>query len=346
MKYKFIVKVGNLAPSYDDGDHFIKERILFWEDIQKKFKKPQPFDTQENGSIAISLNVQDCIKYLEAVLDLTNGKKRKFKSRIKNIYNPRFYSEIQINIHTNITPAQLEYKYYIYRFLEFFYLSASLSSKGAFSSINSTFLYKSPKLPKINHPFAHFIDDELPSLDGGQIESCYNQIEKYGISSKNPPSFDECWNWLLKNNFPFLNTASTPFERSLFTILSLGNTEVYEECILQIARTLESLCVDGKESVTNLLSERICLLLGNNDKKFNSHIKKLYNMRSRIAHGQAIAIRPNIYKSTDPSANEFDEISNYLEWIDFGGAILIRLIQDLIKNKATSFKFDQSYHYE
>lgn len=177
------------------------------------------------------------------------------------------------------------------------------------------------------------------NLFGDRFELVWDKAHKDEWPFLQILEFSQTWQWMGKVNYKGTPVARKPIHKALLTLLQLtkGAGLKGQDGIILLSQTLEGLLVESFSGIRKTLEDRINIVLG----KPNTHKKwlsKFYRIRSKIVHGTEPIYREN--------ANEFDsslEEELFLQeaTLDRATAVLIALIQTLIKNDGQKFIFEE-----
>jgi hypothetical protein len=184
----------------------------------------------------------------------------------------------------------------------------------------------------------------LPQLSSDGLEFAFRHAFDRGWPPLQLLPFDRCWRWLHREMIYDIDIAESPTHRALFTLLRISATETNEaDTILLVVQALEGLLFAGREAIGNTLRQRIGLVLGE-PATHKGWFARLYERRSRIAHGAFPMLRPGgYYDEDDPCVGAYFE--EFFGPLDEAIAVLLAVLQDLIRNDAQGFEFAESVRY-
>ena len=147
-------------------------------------------------------------------------------------------------------------------------------------------------------------------------------------------SFKECWNWITKNTSIFQKGhLSSPSFSAISYIL---NRELHESLVYSTIGLESLFCPKESKSTKYLLSKRIPRVFSNIEE---SDIKKLYEARSNIVHG-------NIETGNFYFAREIIQTDESItKACVLGATLLVESIRTLIKRNATHYVFREKIEY-
>ena len=123
--------------------------------------------------------------------------------------------------------------------------------------------------------------------------------EVYGFACRNRFMEDSAWpklcllplptvnTWLESVNFGLRQLSSNRIEKTLFSFLHLANVSDYlYDSIIWLCYALEGLYDTPFTSVKKMLSDRICIVLGQPTRAIKKKISEFYDIRSDFVHGR------------------------------------------------------------
>ena len=161
--------------------------------------------------------------------------------------------------------------------------------------------------------------------------------------------FRDTWQWLHRDLAYDKEVAETPSQKAFFSLLRICAWSQWKpENALILTQAFEGILDPGKNSILKTLKQRMDILVGSpqTQKKW---FDQLYELRSRIVHGDAEVPRPvGTYRENDPAAR--------LRMIDpalrkrreemarnegRAVAVLLALLQDMVVHNTRAYKFEQ-----
>lgn len=322
---KVIIQNGNIAVAVRENSW----ELYFdcWLEIENFFKDKTIEVDCWGTTFKFNVNFSDAIAFLKNIEETEIGQRPEREKEGKHIYGNDiiFHFEWSDDLPAELTSEFLSF--IICRFLQQVFLAGNICQPGAICM----YLLKTDDI----------VDFTAPDLSSYFIDSSVDIIERDSWPRFSKVSFEQAWKWLDNQNSMFLDYAKTPSEKATFTVLKVGYDEsLDEELILYIVRALEALFVDGNENCSRLLKERLHIVLSEPEKN-KKWISKFYQTRSRIAHGDYEMARPSLYHYNDPALDDVYR-SDIRKMMEKGVSVLIAVLQDLIHNNATEYKFDQT----
>ncbi len=160
--------------------------------------------------------------------------------------------------------------------------------------------------------------------------------------------FSKTWDWLESQNIRTTSLAKTPAQKACAVLINLSLTDLhYAELLLGVTQALEAMLLKNGEPKAYNLNIKINALLGSNPKEIN-WVKKMYNLRSSIIHGEHHIYWPSEHPEidTDPNSEEELHVNEINDYFVLGVSALIALLQNLIKQNKTKYKFTNKLHVE
>jgi hypothetical protein len=149
--------------------------------------------------------------------------------------------------------------------------------------------------------------------------------------------------WLLRNEIFKRQIAHSRTQRIIYSLLHICNGEGYGLLeILWLSQALEALVDSPSDKILKYIQERLFLILGYPKKDINGisrKIRDVYDMRSRIVHGNFDIYHPAFDESLDKEVRSY--ITNKFVPVDFSAAIVISALQKMICNNCVEFTFQE-----
>jgi hypothetical protein len=135
---------------------------------------------------------------------------------------------------------------------------------------------------------------------------------------------------------------NNPSERALFALLHLAKLDGDLTSVVWIFYALESLLQTRVGENFGAIVKRLTLLLelGNNEIAIlRKQMRVLYDMRSAVVHGGFEVIHPMNNDFLDKRASRV--FGNILDAIEYGHAIVVAAIQQMVERQWLQLKFDE-----
>jgi hypothetical protein len=155
------------------------------------------------------------------------------------------------------------------------------------------------------------------------------------------------WTWLQQLQPMGSQVAHGAVQRALFSLLhATGESDFSPTILIWLCSALEALYDVPFETIGRTLRNRVFLLLGRpaSHKVAARQIARLYDVRSKFAHGS--------FEVVHPSENEFldgniDRIYKVIFPVScLGYALVLSTLQHMIRNGWRALKFDETLHGE
>jgi Apea-like HEPN len=156
-------------------------------------------------------------------------------------------------------------------------------------------------------------------------------------------SLAETWNWLQHLRPMGSQVAHSAVQRALFSLLHATQESGDSPTVLiWLCSALEALYDVPAETIGRTLRNRVFLLLGcpTNHKAAARQIARLYNLRSKFAHGSFEVVHPLANDLLDPSIQKIDDV--IFPVFDLGYALVLSTLQHMIRNGWRALKFDET----
>lgn len=176
---------------------------------------------------------------------------------------------------------------------------------------------------------------------GDSFETAWNQAEKWNWPHLTNLHFEEVWTWLGQIGFRDCVVAHEPVHMVLALLLETATNSSSEVLdVLLLSRALEALMSSSNEGIGRTLSSRISQILGE-PAQHRKWFGDFYRLRSKIAHGDFPIIRPDMI-TEDESVKHASRL-----WtpVDRAKAVIIALLQALIRHESTGFHFEEKVSY-
>lgn len=227
--------------------------------------------------------------------------------------------------------ARRQIGHYLENFLYQLFIIMNIASPG---SIN---------LHKIILDAGQPIEYEI-NLDGNLFEYAYEISYINNWPKINFIPLIKVWEWYNSLNIKTKQVASNRIERALFSLLNYSSEDTDNPMIfIWLTSTLEALYDLPTSLINKLLKERIYLFLEipkENSKKLRNEIDNIYNVRSRIAHGEYSVYHPSLNDLFDSKV--IDHIMALSDTSAFCLSIILATLQKLIVNNWKEIKFEEN----
>ncbi|RCJ29027.1 hypothetical protein A6770_01130 [Nostoc minutum NIES-26] len=344
------IKLSNLGPNSDDIDpRIIRE---FWEEASNVLLTSSlaitPYKTAQQNYL-IEIDTSDVILYLKAV---------EICEQDPAVFCQRMDEQMKLGYHMASSILKLHLKYelcneteqdvlqiVVGKFLQQLFLAMNLSFPGSITLYSSEYVKANELVPKFfslyRIPGVKPDVPKPPELSAYILESAFIHALRRGWPKLTQLPFQTVWSWVTEELPYSLDLAEKPHHKALFTLLRITSNQTnHTDTILLIAQALEALFVDGKEGIGNTLKQRLELVLGT-PQTHKNWFSKFYNRRSQIAHGSMPILRPSDLYDRDESSIE-DYIEEFYGSIDEAVAVILAVLQDLIRNNAREYCFLQN----
>ena len=332
------IRIGfrNITPCWDQTS-FIPI-IKLWQEIQQYFTNYplslHSWDDKPNTEqYEISLDTSNVVRFLE-VGEHCETNSEEFHSMIEEGRKRGFlyYLDITMRYSKDYNVQKLSTYRMLGIFFQQLYLAMNLCVQGAGNFFNACY----PNNPKPHFP--------PPELSNHHLENAWIEAHKWGWPKLVELSLPQTWDWLNKHVTYNLNIAKIAPQKAAFVLLEIAKSDIPffgANEILLLSQVIEGFLVKETDNIGRLLKNRIELILGtpSSDKNW---LSKFYNLRSRIIHGDYPIIRPSYYHEKDEDVNNY--ISEYFVPIIRSIAVVLSLMQDLIKHSSTEYEFKETIH--
>lgn len=327
----FVTLFVRLRPAPDFAGADLEATISTWQQAQERLGptgRPIALTTSRGKRYAVSIDAREVIDYLARVAEherLTDEDAfLVFERRFRGGEHP-FRAQLELIDHTGNAPLRI-----VSRAMQHLFLGMNLAHPGS-----------------CNLLFSHYvgIDDDVwpaPCLSGGPLETALLHAKEIGWPGLGPIAFADVWDWLERTRVVDAAVAIDPVHKALFALLSVCDEATGEpETLLIVMQALEALLVVGHQGVRSLVRSRLEAILG--APTDDAHwFARLYELRCRIAHGGMTVARPGVV--LDIGEDEALEGHHAKLWrpVDESIALLIALLQDLVKSSAAGYEFGQA----
>ena len=153
--------------------------------------------------------------------------------------------------------------------------------------------------------------------------------------------------WLKIASPRFSMVPRTPIARCLYSLFYIASSDYSPASVSWVFYALESLfqCRPGENF--NVLTNRISLLLSLDADQaisLRKKLRKLYDVRSSFIHGGADIAHPMRNEVLDRRVE--DVAWQNIPLTDFGVAVILRCLQELIKRNASEVAFEETLHFK
>lgn len=205
------------------------------------------------------------------------------------------------------------------------------------------FLY----MTQIAYPGSLFLDEAMVFSGDKQIDKINgisSVLFEYDFENNKWPNFEtlsikDVWNYVINKTTILKEFSNSRIERALNSFTYLFSENYHDSIPVSLfwaLSGLESLFVVGEAGITQQLNDKIQTFLGNitENKKL---IKKLYNYRSSLIHGDlSIPINNGLMNNQQHDLELYDMNS-------LASIILVASLQKIIKNNITELNFKYIY---
>jgi hypothetical protein len=160
-------------------------------------------------------------------------------------------------------------------------------------------------------------------------------------------SLAETWKWLQHLRPMGSQVAHSAVQRGLFCVLHATQESAISPIILiWLCSALEALYNVPADTIGRTLRNRVFLLLGRpaNHKVAARQIARLYELRSKFAHGSFEVVHPLANDLLDGNVDRIYEV--ILPVSSLGYALVLSTLQHMIRNGWRALKFDETLHGE
>ena len=148
--------------------------------------------------------------------------------------------------------------------------------------------------------------------------------------------------WYSKLGLNTRQTAETPVEKAIFSLLHLSRTDDYAEAVVWVFYALEALVETRVGESISTMVRRLSALLELSDadtRRLNKRLRKLYDFRSSIVHGGYRVTHPIAQEVVDRKIQE--DTGRAIDLYQFGFTLLLATIQSLISKGWTSITYSE-----
>lgn len=322
----------------DDDWRILEPKFLeIWREAQDFYDGM----TVEYGKNRIKIHVNFEPIFLK-IEDTIDRMKRLYDDKDPLAFENYDWNEISVPLQTDLSSEDsttdewraafaLEYVFY-----ELF-LSINLSAPGS-CNFHNAYIIKDP--PEMRHRGGDIRHDV--NLTTRSFEAVLFEAQKHPWLQKKFFDYRKTVSWMNRVSPRFDMIPSGSVSRSVFALMHLAKSEEGPMSIIWIFYALESLfkCRTGENF--NSLSNRISLLFDLNqsdEKSMRKRLRELYDLRSSIVHGGAEIVHPLRNEVLDKRAD--DASWRYVEASDFGSALVVRSLQEMIDRDWTDLHFKE-----
>lgn len=185
-------------------------------------------------------------------------------------------------------------------------------------------------------------------LSGGALEAAYYVKETYDWLELRTIPFDTVSSWIESVSPKFTMIPTNRSSKCLYSLLYIVKSGYFgPTTIVWIFHALETLydCKPGENF--NTLYRRISILLKINEdqkKVLKKRLRELYDVRSAFVHGGLEVAHPMKNEFLDKRAD--DAAWRHMPLADFGTAVLIKSIQEVIVKQSTGPRFEEHMEWD
>lgn len=318
------IEVKTVAPTDAEADY--DAIISLWHSVNAFFTN---YKLQtESGVTKVNIDVNQVLK------TILNLKPENCEKYFKNLMsNNNFASQEAFFNHNPLGAVILiqtdDQALDIDRFLQQLFLAMNISHCGSCNLLD----YKITN----DGPFT-FLDNRK-TLTASLFDDVITTYRNNSWPKIHRLEFSSVWNWLEKHNLRSIQLAKTPVQKSCAVLINLSSSELhYAELLLGITQVLESILLKNGEPKSYNLSIKIEAILGHNSKERN-WVRKLYNLRSSIIHGEHDIFWPGEYPLSSDDSEEEQHLNTINESFALGASTLVSLLQDLIISDKVKYNF-------
>lgn len=319
------------APASGETDPLMVRGV--WEQVQLAFGESQSACVmldQGGRTYEFRVNARETVGYLAEIATLDDADEetgfRWVQSHVAAGTHP-MRSRIEVSVATAEAAPGPPPLGVVGRFLQHLFLGMNLALPGSCNLFACRY-------PGVARP-----DPRPPNLSGATLESALCHARQVQWPPLNAVPFADVWAWMERVGVKDLAVAREPVHKALFTLLLVADVQTNDPTIiLLVAQALEALLVEGRDNIGSILRQRLELVLGARAGGRN-WFSKFYDLRSRIAHGDAPLLRPGSLYDIGENPEVEDHIADYFRPVDEAVAILLAVLQDLIRSGATKYRF-------
>ena len=188
-------------------------------------------------------------------------------------------------------------------------------------------------------------EEETYTLHSDLIECSWQKASKDNWPILCNIIFSDAWKWMERNGGLSFFMAEKPINMAWAVLLHLASKgEIEATDVVQITQVLESFYLNEREPKVRGLTRKIPAVIGNIPENNICWIKELYNIRSKIVHGNFPIFRTH-YRSEDVTSESMEDCYwEIVAAIDKGISIILGTIQDLITKDADYYLFEEKIH--
>ena len=181
-----------------------------------------------------------------------------------------------------------------------------------------------------------------PRLSGYPYDFAFTESRSGKFPSVGMLPFASVADWYSKLGLNTRQTAETPVEKAIFSLLHLSRTDDYAEAVVWVFYALEALVETRVGESISTMVRRLSALLELSDadtRRLNKRLRKLYDFRSSIVHGGYRVTHPIAQEVVDRKIQE--DTGRAIDLYQFGFTLLLATIQSLISKGWTSITYSE-----
>lgn len=156
------------------------------------------------------------------------------------------------------------------------------------------------------------------------------------------------WDWLTKTvGLAFHQVAKRHIEKSLYTFLEAAIASNYTpSTLLLVSHAIENIYMTPRQGIIEAIKSRSLLVLNqpnSHNKRYRKRFDEFYGLRSSFVHGNQSVFHPATNDLLDDGVDKVQEKIG--DALIFGTSIYLASVQQLIKNNAVEFKFQEQVIY-
>lgn len=227
-------------------------------------------------------------------------------------------------------------KYYLARYIYDVFLAMNLSSPGCCDFFDAKIIDGDGK------------GDISFKLSSGIIGGAFDISQKNNWPPITPLPLVDTWNWVRAIMHRPKDIAGTRLERAIFAAFHIArHYSIDPTSIIWLAHALESLFDTPHVTISQILRERIFLVLGkpeSNHKQAKRGIDEFYNLRSRFIHGDLPTTHPTSAFRVVESEQVEDLMDEILNLTDFAMSIIWSTFQLCVRNSWYEIEFVERFN--
>jgi len=187
-----------------------------------------------------------------------------------------------------------------------------------------------------------YCESKLERIDVWSLQRAYDFILKYNWPNNINLKFLDGWNWHEKHSSYFdgfsINKTSRAFNAlsRIFTFDQFGQDHSHD--LLWAMIGIEALLTNGKGGILEQVREKLIILFNISTPSIKKIINRMYNYRSRFVHGDIDF--QNFGYFFDAAERFIKYTDEQMETVNISIAILICILQYIIKNDLSGIKFE------